>query len=352
MSAKPTSILGRGGWSLLLVAGIGLAAPATVSAQPSPKDKATADALFVEARRMMEADQYQEACPKLEDSHKLDPAAGTLMYLAHCYEKTNRSARAWATWRAAESMARAADKAEREKTSREKAEALEATLPTLRVNVPAASRIPGLEIKRDGEVIAAASWGEAIPIDPGDHEISVTASGHKPWKSSVHIGAVRSQETLEIPVLEAIGSAPVAAAPMSSAQPATPAPVVTTQELSSASFWTQRKIGYVVGAAGLVGLGVGTWFGLRASSKEKDSNSHCMAENQNWCDETGLALNRQAQDAEKVAVGAFVAGGVLTAVGIVLVLTAPSTQAPAAPRVGLTPSVAPGFGGWMLSGNW
>ncbi|MBI5537338.1 MAG: hypothetical protein HY898_31740 [Deltaproteobacteria bacterium] len=341
--------MGRAAWSVLLAVGIGLAAPATAHAQASPKDKAAAEALFLEAKKMMEADQYQDACPKLEESHKQDPAAGTLMYLAHCYEKTKRPARAWATWRAAESMARAAGKAEREKTSREKAEALESTLSSLRINVPADAKLPGLEIKRDGEVVAPASWGEAAPIDQGDHEISVTAPGRKPWKASFKIGAARSKETVEIPVLETEGAA---AAPASTADKKPSEPPTAAQDASPASFWTQQKIGFVVGAAGLVGLGAGAYFGLRASSKEKDSNSHCMAENQNWCDETGLALNKQAQDAEKVAIGAFVAGGVLTAAGIVLVLTAPSGQPTSAPKVGLAPRVAPGFGGWVLSGNW
>ena len=80
-------------------AGLGLCA-ALISgalpawAQPSAADKATAEALFDAALDLMRKGRNEEACPRLEQSHRIDPGIGTLLYLAECYEKTGRTASA------------------------------------------------------------------------------------------------------------------------------------------------------------------------------------------------------------------------------------------------------------------
>lgn len=65
-----------------------------------PGNAAAAQGLFDEARALMAAGQAAEACPKLEESQRLDPGSGTLMNLARCYEQTNRIATAWSTYQA------------------------------------------------------------------------------------------------------------------------------------------------------------------------------------------------------------------------------------------------------------
>jgi hypothetical protein len=61
------------------------------SAEPTvpapPQDAALAQSLFDEARQLMIANRFDEACPKLAESHRLDPALGTLLNLAVCNEQ-------------------------------------------------------------------------------------------------------------------------------------------------------------------------------------------------------------------------------------------------------------------------
>src|SRR6185503_8821656 len=79
------------------------AAPAALG--QSSADKSAAEALFQAGRDLMTQGKYDEACTKFEGSQKLDAGLGTLLFLADCYEKANRFASAWATFREAESIA-------------------------------------------------------------------------------------------------------------------------------------------------------------------------------------------------------------------------------------------------------
>jgi hypothetical protein len=67
----------------------------SVVAKAGPgEDKAAADALFKAGRTLVKQGKFSEACPKLEASHKLDPATGTLLALGDCYESDDIQRRA------------------------------------------------------------------------------------------------------------------------------------------------------------------------------------------------------------------------------------------------------------------
>src|ERR1700722_8909097 len=73
--------------------------PTAAPAAPSAKEGAEAEVLFFEGKQLMLAGKYAAACAKLAASERLDPAAGTLMNLADCYEKNGQLASAWVTFR-------------------------------------------------------------------------------------------------------------------------------------------------------------------------------------------------------------------------------------------------------------
>jgi serine/threonine-protein kinase len=101
---------------------------------------------------------------------------------------------------------------------------------------------------------------------------------------------------------------------------------------------TQQTVGIVSGAVGIVGIGVGSFFGIRALKKSSEADSHCPKSG--FCnDDEGLELTKEGQDQAAVANIGFAVGGGLLALGAVLYLTgAPRSE----DRVALVPVLVPG----------
>jgi hypothetical protein len=83
-----------------------------------------------------------------------------------------------------------------------------------------------------------------------------------------------------------------------------------------------RTAGFVLGAVGLAGVGVGAVTGLLVLGKKSivDDPSHCDPTT-HVCDATGLAAASSGKTLSTVSTVAFVAGGALLITGAVLVLT-------------------------------
>src|SRR5262249_34298098 len=135
------------------------------------RDPAGAEKLFSEARQLLDASKYAEACQKLADSHQLDPAIGTLLNLAQCYAKIGKTATAWATYREAAGAARASGQAEREMKAARAAQALEPDLAKCNITVPEGAAAKGVEVTRNGMLVPKSLWGTSEPIDPGEYLI-------------------------------------------------------------------------------------------------------------------------------------------------------------------------------------
>src|SRR4051812_25432076 len=151
-----------------------LALPARVLAEPRAKphatdpDVAAAQALFEEGRALMKQGQTQEACPKFEESQRLDPGLGTQFNLANCLEQQGKLASAYALFTEVADAARATGQSERERVARARAEAVEPQLTKLAILVPKGSSRE-LTVERDGVPVAQAEWGSPVPVDPGVH---------------------------------------------------------------------------------------------------------------------------------------------------------------------------------------
>src|SRR5262249_38798031 len=70
-----------------------------------------------------------------------------------------------------------------EKMANDGAAALQGRLPKLRIVVQAPPS--GLRVTEDGQELSPASFGLALPVDPGAHEIVASAPGFAAWKQTV-----------------------------------------------------------------------------------------------------------------------------------------------------------------------
>lgn len=298
----------RKGSGLIIATAILLAAP--VHAEPTASDKAAAEGLFSDARKLMEAGDYWEACPKLEASQRLDPGVGTLLNLADCYEHSGRTASAWMEFLEAASAARGIGSADREAEARRRASALEPKLSYLVITRKDAA----IHVARDGKALDDATLGTPIPVDPGDHLVEATAPGKAKWSTTIQVREEATRLTVDVPEL--------ALAPVAPAAPLTPG-TKTGARKSGGS--TQRTVAIIVGGAGVVGIGLGTFFGVKASSTWNTAKSHCT-DYPRGCGTDGVSQGQDAKTQADVATVMFIVGGVALAGAATLWFTAPTRR--------------------------
>ncbi|AUX44129.1 uncharacterized protein SOCE26_055910 [Sorangium cellulosum] len=232
MTSLPMQHLGR-----LLALVMFLAALAGGS-RDARADTAAAQALFDAAKQLMAQGKYADACPKLEESQRLDPGIGTRFNLAACYEQLGRTASAWSMFLEVAGAAKAAGQLEREKVARQRAAALEPKLIRLTITAPA-SAPADLQVKRDGALVGRAQWGIPVPVDPGQHTIEAAAPGRAPFTRTVELTRAGASETVAVPPLAA-GAGPAA--------PATP-PAATAARPGAAAARPAAPAGSAGGAA-------------------------------------------------------------------------------------------------------
>jgi hypothetical protein len=304
-----------------------------------------AETLFNEAKRKMAAGDFAGACPKLAESYRLDAGSGTLTALAVCNEGLGKTASAWTEFIEVVGEARQAGRADREKFAQQHIDAIEPKLSKLTVVVgPAMASLSGIEVRRDGTLIGAAGWGTAAPVDPGAHTVEVKAAGKKAWSTTVTVGPSRDTQTVTVPQLDDI---PVPAPPpvdpssvhsmgASSTDSASSGDAMASspEEPTPSTGGGQRTIGLVVGAAGIVAAGIGTYFGLQAISQTHQANTLCPIA-ASCSNRDAVSKNDSAKSSALAADVLF--GGALAAVGVgaVLFLTAPSGRAPSASTAAL-----------------
>jgi serine/threonine-protein kinase len=308
----------------------------------SAEQRAAAEALFDEGLALMKSGNLSSACPKLEQSQEVDAAVGTLLYLAECYEGLGRTASAWALFREAASMANAAGQTERARTGEARASRLAASLSHLVVHVASESAaLPGFKLLRGNALIPKATWGTLMPVDPGPLRLEASAPGHEPWSTTLTIAADADQQTVEIPALVAIPTVTNALSPGSAAEPA--------RDPRTRSGQTQRTLGLVVGGLGVLGVGAGAYFGLRAIAKNDDAARLC-GDSTRCATLDGQTRSEEALHAATLANISFIGGGVLLASGAALFLLAPRSN----PITGLrlSPALAPRSARLFVTGDF
>lgn len=309
----------------------------TARADEKTARAATAQQLFDEALRLMDAGSFAEACPKLARSEELAPSGGTLLNLGDCYEKNGQTASAWVSFRDAAARAATAGQKQAQAAALVRADALATKLVRLTLTLAPGARVPGLEIKRDGLSVSNAELGIDVPVDPGLHKIDASAPGHVTWTKNVSVIAGMPVEPVVVPRLE--GRVEPAAA------------VAIGQEPHAGN--TQRTIGLVIAGSGLVAAGIGSVFGLKAFSTNDDALKHCRdTSDAKRCDATGLELTDEARTQATLSTVLVTLGGAALAGGLAAYLLAPRAPLASAAKVHVIPYASASSGGVGLFTPW
>jgi len=219
---------------------------------------------------------------------------------------------------------------------------VEKSLPTVVVTAKDAdgSDLADVRVTVDGNGFLEKLDGSAVPIDPGMHAFHFARSDGATVDRQV---LVREGQTDQgIAVVLKRPPAPVASAPA-------PAPAVVSEPAqksapSSGRSSAWRTIGWVLGGVGLVGVGVGTAFGLVTLGDK--TNAHCDVAN--FCDAGPL---KNARSSATIADVGLIAGGVLVAGGLTLVIVSPGRAQEGTARVRLAPMVG-AVSGFVIGGGW
>lgn len=309
----------------LLASASAFSLPSFAQEEPSSSDVAAARALGQEGVKLADAGNCAEAIDKLARAEKLFHAPTTLERLGECQvqvgkivdgsENLNKVARETLPPNAPSAFVFA-----QERARKILAEA-KPKIAKLKIAV-AAPPDAQMSVKVDGEHVPVANLNTNRPIDPGEHVVEVSAPGYKTASGKVTLpegGSDSIALTLEID-------------PNAPKVVASPTPATTTEpkgDKATTSEGSSRVPAYAALGLGVVGIGVGTVFGILASGKKSDletacPNSVCPPGEQDTID-SGKTLGT-------VSTVGFIVGAVGLVAGTYLFLTSGPKSRAAAPK--------------------
>jgi hypothetical protein len=190
----------------------------------------------------------------------------------------------------------------------------------------------------DGTPLAARLDGAAVPVDPGEHVFRFSSEGLPTLERKLVIHEGEKERHEQIVLGTAISPSKPTAAPARSA-------LARSSGGSTPSM--QRTIGLATGAAGVIGLVVGSVFGLVAKSTYNSAVYYCPNGPPSPCSQQGVNESGTAHGQATVSTVAFVAGGALLAGGAAVYLTAPREGG-----VSVGPTAFAGGGGLGVRVTW
>lgn len=289
-----------------------------------PKQKARADQLFDDGRRYLTNKEYQLACTAFEASEAADPAIGTQLNIALCYDEWGHIASAYRAFIEAERLAKLKHD-NRAKAAHDKIAELGPKVPRLNISVTPDTD-PSALFVLDGKEIDRAALVDELLLDAGSHSVETRVPGQPPKTTTIELHNGEHKEiVIDVPKSVATATPPVS--PAGSSAPRDPTRLY-------------GGIGFVAGGA--IAIAVASIVSIRARNDYINAIANCPG---------GLCESRDAydttQDARRRATYmTFVGGGgvALAAVGVYLLVTSHGEAQHVAPVV------APGVVGVAIGG--
>lgn len=325
---RPLRSLIAGGVIALVTAATFVPAPAWAGKKAHATAPAEPSSSLSEGRRLMADGNFAEACPKLAESQAQSPAPLTAMTLALCYEKSGKLASALSAYKTASDEAASGHQQKLVAAAQHGAAQIEPRVSRLTIKLPQ-GRGPGMEVRRDGQIVADTDLGTAIPVDAGGHDVEVTAPGRRTWTSHMVVAESGQNALVEVPKLQDDG-------PVKVASPAASAPPEPPPDASPPGH-AQRIAGIVIGGVGVAGLALGVVAWLEASSNYHSALAACGGTTACPPGSSGLALRNNAETWATVADVGVIGGLVAIAGGVAVYFAAPKSKA-AVTTMGLAPA--------------
>jgi hypothetical protein len=299
------------------------------------QNTAIAEGLFHDGKKLLDAKKFAEACPKFEESARLDPSSGVELALGICYEGLGKTASAWAAYQTAVSLARRDNRRDRERAANARASALEPKLAHITLDVPPeVAQLAGLIVKEDSVVIGAAAWKNA-PIDPGTHALEVSATGKKPWSTSFTVDETLALKTITVPRLDDL---PQPVGDEGQLVGGHGERVVIVDQRATYPFRTVSYITLSVGLASIVGASI---LGGIAIGDAGDAHKVCP---QSTCSNAaGISENNTAGSLADWSTALFIVGGISLVATIAFFIIHPST--PSSHGIAIHPLLGPNAAG-------
>lgn len=300
-----------------------LAAPAVASAAPSAADAKLAEGLFLSGKEAMAKGDLVSACARFTESHKLDPAVGTLLNLATCEERSGKLVVALEHFTRARSQLAKEDF--RVAFADERVEALSRRVGrvTLKFRTP---RPPDGHVLRDGVLLEDKELAEPLLIDPGVVTITYEVPNVEPERVQIEL-AEGEQKLVEL------GPPPQPAEALPPAHddaPATAAPRIATP--TPRAHAARRTFAWVTGGLAIAGLTTGAVAGIMTINAASTYKDHCNA---GECDDTGLEAASTGRTVRVVSPVGFAVGAAFGALSAYLFLTSRASS----PRAIIAPAV-------------
>lgn len=316
--------------SSFLVVVVALATTSVAFGQPDT------DAARIELEKgyaLRKEGKFAEALPLLLDSYKRAPQLKTLINLADCEENLGKLVDALHHWAEARDDATAQGDSAIAKVAGDRVIKLEKRTPQVTLQLAADAPASAI-VSWDGATVPASEIGAKRRVDPGKHVASVQVPGYPARSYDLQIAEGEDRVVQLSPAASAVTTTDVAD--------------VSASKSGGASPW--RTIGWAAIGVGAASLAVGTFFGIEAVSKKSDANcpdNHCAGGGD------PDALRTAVKDGN-LSTLFFVAGGVLAAGGVALVVLTPKGEPAATTTTGssfhATVSLLPN--GVSLQGAW
>ena len=152
---------------------------------PKTETKIRADKLFDDGRKYLATKEYALACTAFEQSEEADPAIGTQLNIALCYEEWGHFASAYRAYIEAERFAKEKSD-DRAVHAHKKIDELQPKIPHLRIDISEGAE-PSAVFLLDGKQIDRKEFADELLLDAGPHTILATVPGKPPKTTKLEL---------------------------------------------------------------------------------------------------------------------------------------------------------------------